>query len=258
MNRIQLFVIGTAALMFTGMTTPVFAQMDAGQPSKENLERVANKQPSYSPFAGRDYPTRPLFGDTHVHTSTSFDAGAFGTTLGPEDAYRYARGEEVISNTGQPVKMSRPLDFLAVTDHSDNMGMFPDLMAGDPEILASPTGRKWYNMYQSGRGAEVGTEAIILLFQGKYPKELQYNPGTRAFKRTWDRNIAAAEQYNEPGRFTAFIGYEWSASVRANNLHRNVIFRDGADKASQVEPIVTNPPGGNPDPAYLWNWMGEY
>jgi hypothetical protein len=193
-----------------------------------------------------------------VHTATSFDAGAFGTTLGPGDAYRFARGEEVISNSGQRVKMARPLDFLAVTDHSDNMGFFPDLMAGNQKILANPTGRKWYDMVKAGKGADVGFEAFFALFQGTYPKELMYNPGTREFRRTWDDNIAAAEQYNDPGQFTAFIGYEWSASVKGDNLHRNVIFRDGAAKASQVEPIVTNPPVGNPDPAFLWKWMEAY
>jgi hypothetical protein len=193
-----------------------------------------------------------------VHTSTSFDAGAFGTTLGPEDAYRFARGEELISNSGQRAKLSRPLDFLAVTDHSDNMGVFPALMAGDPELLASPTGRRWYDMVKAGKGVAVGEEAFYALFQGTYPKELQYNPGSPGFSRTWELNIAAAEKYNEPGRFTAFIGYEWSASVKGNNLHRNVIFRDGADKAGQVEPIVTNPPAGNPDPAFLWKWMEAY
>jgi hypothetical protein len=234
-----------------------FAQ-DSGQPNPEALAKIANKKPGYSPYAGRDFPTQVFFGDTHVHTSTSFDAGAFGTTLGPEDAYRFASGEEVLSNSGQRVKLSRPLDFLAVTDHSDNMGFFPDLMVGKPELLADPTGRKWYDMVKAGKGAEVGIEAFFLLFQGKYPEALQYNPGSRGFRRTWDINIAAAEKYNDPGRFTAFIAYEWSASAKGNNLHRNIIYRDGADKASQVEPIVTNPPMGSPDPATLWKWMEAY
>lgn len=234
------------------------AASDAGQPNAAALAKVANKKPGYSPYAGRTYPARIFWGDTHVHTSTSFDAGAFGSTLGPRDAYRFARGEEVLSNSGQRVKMARPLDFLAVTDHSDNMGFFPDLIAGKPKILANPTGRKWYDMVNAGKGADVGIEAFFALFQGTYPKELMYNPGTRLFRRTWDDNIAAAEQFNDPGHFTAFIGYEWSASVKGNNLHRNIIFRDGAAKVSQVEPIVTNPPMGNPDPAFLWKWMEAY
>ena len=119
-------------------------------------------------------------------------------------------------------------------------------------------GRKWYDMVKAGKGADVGMEAFFMLFQGTYPEELMYNPGSRGFRRTWDVNIAAAEQYNDPGRFTALIGYEWSASAKGDNLHRNVIFRDGADKAGQVEPIVTNPPAGSPDPAFLWKWMEIY
>jgi hypothetical protein len=251
------FAIAIAASIVGATTVQGFA-LDAGQPNKAALEKLTNKKPAYSPYAGRDFPTRPFFGDTHVHTATSFDAGAFGTTLGPDDAYRFARGEEVISNSGQPAKLSRPLDFLVVTDHSDNMGVFPDLMAGKHELLTNETGRKWYDMVKAGQGAEVGIEAFFLLFQGKYPEALQYNPGSRGFRRTWDANIAAAERYNDPGRFSAFIGYEWSASANGNNLHRNIIFRDGADKASQVEPIVTNPPTGNPDPSFLWQWMEDY
>jgi hypothetical protein len=215
-------------------------------------------KPAYSRYADRNYPTQPFFGDTHVHTATSFDAGAFGTTLGPGDAYRFARGYEVISNTGQRVRLSRPLDFLVVTDHSDNMGFFPDLMAGKPELLKNPTGKKWYDMVKAGKGAEVGIEAFFLLFQGTYPKELMYNPGSEGFSNTWAINIEAADKYNDPGTFTAFIGYEWSASVSGNNLHRNIVFRDGGDRASQVEPIVTNPPVGNPDPTFLWKWMEAY
>ena len=245
------------ASLAVGIVLPLNAQ-DSGHPDPVALEKLANKKPGYSAYAGRDFPTLPLFGDTHVHTSTSFDAGAFGTTLGPGDAYRFARGEEVLSNSGQRVKLARPLDFLVVTDHSDNMGFFPDLMAGKPAILANPTGRKWYEMVKEGKGADVGIEAFFALFQGTYPKELMYNPGTRGFRRTWQANIAAAEEYNDPGRFTAFIGYEWSASFEGNNLHRNVVFRDGGDKASQVEPIVTNPPVGNPDPTFLWKWMEAY
>lgn len=102
------------------------------------------------PYAKRKFPTRPFFGDTHLHTGFSMDAGAFGCRLTPRDAYRFARGEQVMASSGQPAKLSRPLDFLVVADHSDNMGMFSDLLAGKPYILADPTGRKWYDMIQSG------------------------------------------------------------------------------------------------------------
>ncbi len=96
-----------------------------------SLSRAARTEP-YSPYAQRNFPDRPLWGDTHLHTAISFDAGAFGARLLPPDAYRFAKGEEVISSTGQPVRLSRPLDFLVVADHSDNMGFFPKLQAGAP------------------------------------------------------------------------------------------------------------------------------
>ena len=106
--------------------------------------------------ASAAYPTRVYFGDTHLHTAMSMDAGAFGNRLGVEDAYRFARGEEVMASSGQKAKLSRPLDFLVVADHSDNMGFFPDLFAGKPELLADPTGKKWYDMIKAGRGQRGG------------------------------------------------------------------------------------------------------
>ncbi len=215
-------------------------------------------KPAYSPYADRNFPTRPFFGDTHLHTSFSMDAGAFGARLGPRDAYRFARGEQVMASTGQPVKLSRPLDFLVVADHSDNMGFFPDLFAGKPELLADPTGRKWYDMIQSGKGAEAAIEIIVAFSHGTFPKDLMYFPGTRAYRGAWQETIAAAEHFNEPGRFTAFIGYEWTSNTGGNNLHRNVIFRDNGDKASQVEPFTVYPPFGSDNPVELWKWMDAY
>jgi hypothetical protein len=236
---------------------PAARAQDLGTPSKEEIEKSMPK-PAYSPYANRDFPIRPFFGDTHLHTSFSMDAGAFGARLGPKDAYRFARGEQVTASSGQPVKLSRPLDFLVVADHSDNMGFFPDLFAGKPEVLADPVGRKWYDLIQSGKGGEAALDIIGAFSKGTFPKDLMYNPGTRAYRGAWQETIAAAEQYNEPGRFTAFIGYEWTSNTGGNNLHRNVIFRDNGDKASQVEPFTTYPPLGSDNPAELWKWMEAY
>ena len=243
-------------LMALGVISSAWAQ-DVGSPSREQIERVLPKPP-YSPYANRDFPTRPFFGDTHLHTSFSMDAGAFGARLGPKEAYRFARGEQMTASSGQPVKLSRPLDFLVVADHSDNMGFFPDLFAGKPEVLADPTGRQWYDLIQSGRGAEAALQIIGAFSQGTFPKDLMYSPGTRAYRGAWQETIAAAEQYNEPGRFTAFIGYEWTSNTGGNNLHRNVIFRDNGDKASQVEPFTVYPPLGSDNPEELWKWMQAY
>ena len=111
---------------------------------------AAEKKVPYSPYAHRNFPDRPLWGDTHLHTAISFDAGAFGARLLPPDAYRFAKGEEVLSSTGQPVRLSRPLDFLVVADHSDNMGFFHDLQAGAPYVMASEKGRRWNEMVNKG------------------------------------------------------------------------------------------------------------
>jgi hypothetical protein len=240
-----------------GLTVPAVAQ-DSGTLTEGDAAKLYPDKPVYSHYAGRDFPTRPFFGDTHLHTSFSMDAGAFGARLGPREAYRFARGEQVTASSGQPVKLSRPLDFLVVADHSDNMGFFPDLLAGKPSVLADPTGRKWYDMVQSGKGADAAIEIIVAFSHNKFPEDLMYYPGTSAYKSAWQKTIDAAEEFNEPGRFTAFIGYEWTSNTGGNNLHRNVIFRDNGDKASQVEPFTVYPPYGSDNPVDLWKWMKTY
>jgi len=245
------------ALVAAGFAQSALAS-DAGTLDKATAEKVHPSKPPYSPYAGRNFPTQPYFGDTHLHTSFSMDAGAFGARLGPREAYRFARGEQISSNTGQPVKLSRPLDFLVVADHSDNMGFFPDLFAGKPEVLADPTGRRWYDLIKSGKGGEAAMEIIIAFSHNKFPKDLMYFPGTHNYRNAWMQTIKAAEEFNEPGRFTAFIGYEWTSNTGGNNLHRNVIFRDNGDKASQVVPFTVYPPFGSDNPVNLWKWMAEY
>ena len=240
-----------------GLTVPAMAQ-DSGTLTETEAAKLYPDKPVYSPYADRSFPTRPFFGDTHLHTSFSMDAGAFGARLGPREAYRFARGEQVTSSSGQPVKLSRPLDFLVVADHSDNMGFFPDLLAGKPSVLADPTGKKWYDMVQSGHGADAAIEIIVAFSHNKFPEDLMYYPGTTAYKSAWQKTIDAADEFNEPGGFTAFIGYEWTSNTGGNNLHRNVIFRDGADKASQVEPFTVYPPYGSDNPEDLWKWLKTY
>jgi hypothetical protein len=229
---------------------------DIGQFDKAAAEKAFKKP--YSPYAGRTYPTRPLFGDTHLHTSFSFDAGAFGCRLGPKDAYRFAKGEELTASMGERVKLSRPLDFLVVSDHSDNMGFFPQLVAGDPKVLADPQGRKWYKMIQDGKGADAAIEMVVGFSQGTFPKAILSLPGTPAYRQAWRDIIAAADEANDPGRFTAFIGYEWTSNTGGNNLHRNVIFRDDGARARLVEPLITMKPQGSDNPRDLWKWMAAY
>ncbi|QIK95920.1 DUF3604 domain-containing protein [Sphingomonas sp. HDW15A] len=255
MKRILLGTVGIVTALMFGWQQLARAQ-DAGEVDKAKLERAYAR--AYSPYAQRDYPTRPLFGDTHLHTMASFDAGAFGARLTPRDAYRFAIGEEVVSSTGIPVRLSRPLDFLVVADHSDNMGMFGDLLAGKSNILSNPQGKTWYDMIKGGKGAEAAIQLIRAFTTGALPEALVYLPGNPGYSAAWLDTIAAAEEYNSPGRFTAFIGYEWTSTPNGNNLHRNVIFRDNGDKARQVEPFVTMKPVGSDNPVDLWKWMEGY
>ena len=238
------------------MPLPALAaeQTDTGTADKATLGKVFPSKPGYSPYAGRTFPTMPLFGDTHLHTAYSMDAGAFGARLTPRDAYRFARGEALTSNTGQPVKLSRPLDFLVVADHSDGMGFFPQLMAGDPALLATPQGRKWYDEIRGGKGADAAMDIIVSFSNGKLPNGFP-TPGSTAYRNAWQETIKAAEAYNEAGRFTAFIGYEWTSNTGGNNLHRNVVFRGNGAQAILVEPFTTMPPLGSDNPTDLWKWM---
>jgi hypothetical protein len=235
----------------------------------------AFKGRSYSPYAARGFPSRTYWGDSHLHTAISIDAGAFGNRLGPAEAYAFAKGEEVVSATGMPAKLSRPLDWLVVADHSDAMGFFTDLYAGNPVITKHPQGKKWYAAIQQGGESAVGAalEIIGMASQGTFPEDLfaAYSPGQAPFKATWQRIVTAADfkatwqrivtaadEANDHGQFTAFIGYEWTSLVGGNNMHRVVVYRDGAGKASQVQPMVMTPPFGSPDPRDLWRWMQDY
>ena len=203
---------------------------------------------------------RPFFGDTHLHTSFSMDAGAFGARLGAEDAYRFARGEEVMASSGQRAKLSRPLDFLVVADHSDNMGFFPGSARGQardarrsdrPALVRHDPGRQGRRRRASRSSSRFS--------QGTFPKALMSLPGTpRLSLGLAARPSRRPRRPTSPGRFTAFIGYEWTSNTGGNNLHRNVIFRDGGDRASQVEPYTTLKPLGSDDPRDLWKWMAAY
>jgi hypothetical protein len=229
-------------------------------PPGDDVKDSFPSQQHYSPYAGRNFPTQVYWGDTHLHTGNSLDAGAFGARLTPEDAHRFARGEELTSSTGLQVKLSRPLDFLVVADHSDNMGFFPRLKSGDPKMLADPTGRKWYDMIQKGGQDAVGAavEIIVSLTNNNFPEPLYLAPGTDAYRAAWDETIAAAEKYNQPGHYTALHGYEWTSTEKGANRHRVVIYRDGANRVGLMEPYTSLPPYGSPNERDLWKWLQSY
>ena len=224
--------------------------LDGGTLERDN---VAHNQPDYSPFVDQHMPNRVFWGDTHLHTSYSVDGGFFGNTLDPGDAYRFARGEELVSSTGSRVKLQRPLDWLVVADHAEYFGLADMLATGDPAILEDPVTARWYKMRQSSDPDE-GMKAFYEVVDSAARLEnLVENP---AIQRTaWDKTTDFAEQYNDPGVFTSIIGFEWSSSSNGNNLHRVVMFRDGADRAGQVIPYSTF---DSDDPEDLWDWMAQY
>lgn len=255
MNKILIFTI----MIFIGGPVLAKDQKNIGILGgfAANPDDVPKAKEHYSPFVNSGYPSRVYWGDTHVHTSFSMDAGAFGNTLGLDEAYRYARGEEVVSATGLKAKLVRPLHFLVIADHSDNMGFFPDLLAGAPHVIADPTGKDWNKRLHAGEGPAVAAEIIQSFAVGKFPRDLIYSPDSKPYRDAWDATVKAAEAFNDPGKFTAMIGYEWTSLVAGNNLHRVVIYRDGGDKAGQLVPFTMEAPG-SPNPRDLWKWMANY
>jgi len=217
---------------------------------------------AYSPYAQRSFPSKVYWGDTHLHTGLSLDAGLFGCTLGHEEAYRLARGEEIKASTGLPVKLSRPLDWLVITDHSDMMGIASDIQRGAPNILADPKGREWSAAFQKGGKAagEAAFDLITHFAQMKLPEKLvkDYSPGSSVFNKLWDDITKTADEFNDPGQFTALIGFEWTSVPKGFNLHRNVVLRDGGNRARQVVPLTTQPPLGTTDPLDLYQWLEDY
>jgi hypothetical protein len=252
--RCSTLLYGIFALL---LGTAAHGQIPVTEDSADVLSKSYTGK-SYSPYAERQTALMPLWGDTHLHTDISMDAGAFGNRLGLDEAYRFARGDQVTSSTGVPVRLSRPLDWLVIADHSDNMGFFPDMNAGAAHILADPKGREWYQRIQAGEGVGVALELIGLFSQGKFPPALMYTPDSAPYKSAWAKTVDAAERYNDPGHFTAFIGYEWTSLVKGNNMHRVVVYRDGGDKGGQMVPFTTVEPTGSINPRDLWKWLTDY
>ncbi len=205
----------------------------------------------FSPYAGRNFPQVPLWGDSHLHTMVSVDAGTM-TRLSQEDAFRFARGEEVTTTHGLRAKLSRPLDWLVVSDHAEMYGLMPQLLSGDAQILSSPIGKEWYEKLTAGDpqiAFETAMEIVASLSDDVPPID---NP--KAVKHAWEAYTALADRYNEPGVFSAIIGYEYTTEG-ANNLHRNVLFRDDSVRANQTRPFSQF---DSKNPEDLWAYLAEY
>ncbi|MDV7144310.1 DUF3604 domain-containing protein [Tropicimonas sp. TH_r6] len=239
---------GLALVFAIGATNPASAQ----EYSTEQIDtEAALASDHFSPYAGRNFPTTPLFGDTHLHTAVSVDAGTMNS-VGQEEAFRFARGEEITTTHGLKAKLSRPLDFIVVSDHAEMYGLMPQLLNGDPEVLSTEIGKKWYENLTSGDPAiafNTAMEIVASLSENEPPID---NP--KATRNAWRAYTALADQYNEPGVFSAIIGWEYTTEG-ANNLHRNVLFRGDASAANQVVPFSQY---DSKNPEDLWAFLQDF
>ncbi len=232
-----------------------FSFMLAACDRPEPAAPAADSAPAPAPMSQQAAPsglTNVYFGDTHLHTALSMDAGAFGNRLGLDEAYRFTRGEEVTSSGGLAAKLRRPLDFVVIADHSDGMGIFQMLESNDPQITKYEDGARWARMLDEGKTTEAALDIITNFSQDNV--SFSTNDPDLMWP-IWKQVVDAAEKYNDPGRFTAFIGYEWTSLVKGNNLHRVVIYRDGGDKASQLLPFTL---ADSADPEDLWDALKNY
>lgn len=237
---------GVLALLGLPMSSSLALAQDAPDAAPgQNIE--------YSPYPEQNFPNQVLFGDTHLHTAYSADAGLVGAILTPDDAFRYARGHTVTSNTGLKARLARPLDFLVITDHAENLGLATAMAEKDPVLMAIPWGQEIVEIT-----APKTTDSMIegyefwiqAMFSGDDPLA-----ATDFAETMWQRATQAAEDNNVPGAFTAMIGFEWTSQPDGSNMHRNVIYRDGKDLADQVLPISNY---DDVDPERLWDWMESY
>ena len=208
-------------------------------------------KPEFSPYAGRNFPSQVLWGDTHLHTAVSVDAGTMNR-IGQEDAFRFARGEEISTTHGLRVKLSRPLDFLVISDHAEMYGLMPQLFSGDPEILATEAGRRWYEELTSEDTDRIFATAmeIVAALSKKDPPF----KNDKAVRNAWNAYTALADRYNEPDRFSAIIGFEYT-TMGGNNLHRNVLFRGDASEANRLVPFSQF---DSQNPEDLWKFLDKF
>jgi hypothetical protein len=223
-----------------------------GQEWTPDKGQLVEQPKPYSPYVDQHFPQRVFFGDTHHHSSFSCDSGLIGNRLGPEVSFRFARGEEIVTNTGQRAQLLRPLDFLVISDHAEYLGIADLLNTGNPELLATEVGQEWYEAMQTGGEAAWNASVDIASeFQSGRPRFRD----PKIERSVWDRVVDIASEYHQPGTFTAFNGYEYSSTLDGNNLHRVVIFRDGPDRVKQVIPFGAF---DSPDPEDLWAFMAGY
>ena len=250
----RLAVLSTMLLVLNACDkAPEEAKTSSGDSvaSKGQLSSPSQSKKEYSPYVNRDYPQNVYWGDSHVHTSYSWDAGLVGNTLGPDEAYRFAKGEQVISSTNIPAKLVRPLDWIVVADHAESLGVSVLIERSDPAILASDIGKTTHDLLKAGDAdGAMAHWALNVIFTGIDPLK-----DPKLTQTIWGEIVDSAEKHNDPGKFTAFIGYEWSGAPQGNNLHRVLIMRGNGEQAKQVLPFGSY---DSSDPEDLWTWMEQY
>ncbi|WP_299193690.1 DUF3604 domain-containing protein [uncultured Erythrobacter sp.] len=251
-GKLSQFTAGRTRFLRTGACVfAVFAApFSLAGCSSDPVEDVAYESAKDVPLT--EYPERVYWGDLHLHTLYSFDSYNFGNkTLGPDEAYRFAKGEPIEAHTGDIARLSAPLDFLMISDHAEYTGVFLGIENGNPDIVDTALGRAWAAMESSGDTVGPMDEVVTSLREGRAERD-----PPEAFKRTiWSELVEAAERHYEPGRFTTFAGYEWTSMPGGGNQHRVVVFKDGMDKTLQTIPFSAA--DGN-NPMQLWDYLQRY
>ena len=256
---------------------PVFALMVLFSPQTSNAQET--EVLPYSPALNKSYPDMVLWGDLHLHSNLSMDAFTLGNnSVGPDEAYRFAKGELVNSTSGGPAKLSRPLDFLSVTDHAEYLGVMAGLtdekisewkvpQSSEPgffskfltkknidlksAITDSPVGKRWHEKEKAGDIRSIMDEFIAAV---NHTGEAELMP-EHLQQSIWHKVTRIADNHNDPGRFTALIGFEWTTAYEGNNLHRVILYKDSAEKAGRLRPFSTL---DSQDPEDLWTFMQKY
>lgn len=256
MASIRKIALGTvaAAAVGAGLYFGWGAFKASREASKAEEIQAANDKEVTSGIA-----TKLLWGDTHLHTSNSIDAFGFGVKLGPEEALRFARGEEVTSTWGLKAKLERPLDFLVIADHSGGLGATQRLYDAPRFMIKDKTLLRWHDMMHEGhRGRQRATmELINAAGQGTLGSILPRDEQAKGTMKIWTSHTAIVERYNQPGKFTAFMGFEYTLMPNGDNLHRVVILRDGKPRADQVRPYDPQTEGTETVDK-LWDYMDAY
>ena len=219
---------------------------DGGRTADEALPGGAESPGAAT--AGANPLRNAYFGDLHTHTNFSYDAFLNGTRATPDDAYRYAQGEPLTHAAGFEIQLDRPLDFYAVTDHASFLGMLPAILDPEQEVSPHPDA-ELVTAIASGALTGADRQAAFRDIRAHTLGQRQGLLDMDVVRSAWRETIAAAERHYQPGRFTTFIGYEFTGSPENQNLHRNVIFRGSAAPEAPFSRLDSF------NPEELWAWM---